>query len=376
MIIDNSKTKSISQASELQWQFVRDKLTVQQVEQWQSLEKKLAFTSASGSYLFASNADKLVNTPIIYALGYIKGELTIGLPLTIKPISSSQQSNCISFQCLQIISHDHLDFFVANGQQNFEVNGLLSSLVSACRKQLKGWHMYLARRWFFQQLPEQRYRSLSYVRKAAFYDIKDKAEIKQFVPKKLVKNLLRFERKLAVNGELIELSTFTAKAEIESSIEDFLKLESSGWKGKAGSAISKNKPLREFYQNCWSGFSETGNAVVYLLKRNERTIAAAIAYKNSDTLFLHKITYDESLSEFSPGSIMIKHILDKQLGDKQIVKVSFNTNPPWINRWHPQIDELHAIQCFNYNIKGWLLKLIFRTTDKLKLIKRARKAKS
>lgn len=376
MAIDNSDTKPINQATLLQWQFVNDSLNSQQLEAWGSLETKLDFTTASSSYVFAANAHKLVETQIIFALGYIEQQLRIALPLTIKPISNTQKSNCINFQCLQIISHDHLDFFVANGQQTFDTNNLLGSLVSACKKQLGGWHMLLARRWYFEQLPDDRYRSLSYVRKAAFYDIKDKTDIKQFVPKKLVKNLLRFERKLANNGEAIELVKHTTKKDVESSMADFLELESRGWKGEAGSAISKVRPLREFYENSWSSFAETGNAVVYLLKQEQRVIAAAIAYKNSDTLFLHKIAYDETLSAFSPGSIMIKHILEKQLLEKQLVKVSFNTNPPWIERWHPQLDELYAVQSFNNNIKGWLLKFFFRATDKLKLIKRSRKAKA
>jgi hypothetical protein len=354
----------------LQWVFENNDLSEQQQQQWIALESCCYPRSASGSLAFAVNAHLVIETPVIFALGYVDNELAISIPLTIKPISHKG----MNYQCLQTVSHNHLDFFIANGQQQFSTNELIESLTNACKNQIMGWHLFMARRWYFPDLPRSSVRSSNYSRQAAFYSLENKTDAKQVAPKKMLKNIARFEKKLQAEGGLLSLKAYYSEHNVSQSLDSFLELESSGWKGEAGSAISKNQQLRQFYQSCWSEFARSNNAIIFVLKLDDKPVASAIAFRSLDTLFLHKIAYDESLSAFAPGSILIKQILEFSLSQQNLVKLSFNTNPPWVNRWHPQIDELHAIQNFNRNPKGLFLRIAFRTLDQLKLIKRSIKA--
>ncbi len=351
----------------IKWTFVSGTLNDSQTKDWLDLQVRSKGATASGSLAFANNAYLIQPDQIpIYALGYVNQQLQIGLPLVCK----THTLLGIKFGLLQTINHDHLDFYVAPGQEYFDSNDLLTSLRNACRSQIKNWHLFLGRRWFFDKRPATPLISPVYSRQAAYYRLESKIDCGQVISKKQLKNLNRFERKLSDKSHSIKLLSVDKNDDVIMALDKFLELESTGWKGKAGSALANNKDTKKFYYQCWTAFAKAGDARMFLLYNQQDIIAAAIAYEHHSSLYLHKITYDESLSKSSPGSIMVKHIIDYAIEKDGLEMICFNTNPPWISRWHPAIHQLVAVQFFNTNIKGLLLRLVFSVTNHLKLLKR------
>ena len=339
---------------EVSWKFIFGELTEQQRIQWQQLDQQCKLGCASSTLTFAENAPLLLSDgERFYAFGYIEESLVFAIPLTKKHTNKYGFKTCY----IQITSHNHIDFYTAAGQNEANEEAMIVSLVSALKTQVNHWDLFFSRRWYFQSLKTQAITSRTYSRTAAYFSLDGKSEIKQVLPKKLVKNLLRFERKLTNSDSGLQLQIIKEKTEIQEALDQFYRVEASGWKAKAGSAIGINTDIREFYDQSWKSFANTGNGVVFLLTTEEQCIAAGVAYLKNNTVYLHKIAYDESLAKLSPGSILVKRIVEYAMAQEEIMKICFNTNPGWISRWHPDIAQLWAIQAFNSSVKGQLIRI-------------------
>jgi CelD/BcsL family acetyltransferase involved in cellulose biosynthesis len=84
-------------------------------------------------------------------------------------------------------------------------------------------------------------------------------------------------------------------------VERFLQLESSGWKGRAGTALSSSPAHAAFFRDVCAVFHRDGRLQLLRLKAGERTVAMKCSLSAGDTLFCFKIAHDEALGRFSPG---------------------------------------------------------------------------
>jgi len=355
----------------LKWTFVHDELSDLQKFEWLQLEKRSSKLSASGTLAFAQNAQLLIEgSTVFYALGYDDDNLKVALPLVVK------ETKKFGFKVnyLQVSCHNHFDYFVAAGQSELCEKELVESLIFACKKDVKNWDLFFSRRWYFNRPLPDHLISESYSRQAAYFNLENKHDIAEIMSKKLLKNINRFEKKIAQSDTQLELKIASDIPATEEALKHFYQIETSGWKGKAGSAIGLNKATLDFYNRCWNEFSRTNNSIIFRLFQENICIASGIAYKHDNTIYLHKIAYDESLSKNSPGSILVKHIIEYAISLNEISVICFNTNPPWISRWHPQIDDLIAVQAFNSNPKGIILRIGISCFHLLRRIKRRLKS--
>lgn len=351
-----------------EWQFITEQLSEAQINEWNRLCRTTNSCVAASFHSFAVHSRKLKQTQqTVFALGYHDKTLAVVIPcqLIVKKLAT------IKIRQLQIVSHDHLDFFTAAGQFGINKTQLLESLFQALAKEKNfKWHLFVGRRWFLPNLTNEAFISSTYHKKAAYFDLKNKQAIEEVVSKKLVKNIRRHEKKLSEQVESFKLEEMKTPEQLDSAITDFILLEKEGWKGKAGSAIGSSQRLVQFYQHTWQELSQFGYARVYLLKNSQQTIAAAIGFEFKQRVYLHKIAYDESLAKFSPGSILVKLIMESMLGKQSMKELCFNTSPDWVKRWHPQYHELRAVIGFNRNVIGNQLKWIFNATNRLRILKR------
>ncbi len=351
---------------QVKWIFQQSELTPEQRQAWDVLISNNQTSSASGTSSFALHGQLLTNEDErFYAFAYQHDKLIAALPLVIK----SASRKLFSFRYLQVAVHDHLDYFIAAGQNPQNEQQLIETLCKETKQQIKNWDMFFSRRWFFQNKPGNSLTSQSYQRQAAYFNLSNSSQIEQVLPKKLHKNLRRFEKKILASGKSLALHCATEQPQLNKALEAFYQIEASGWKGKAGSAIAKSEKLTNFYNNCWQEFASHGNAIVYRLCLDSKPIAACIAYRHKKTIYLHKIAYNEELAQLSPGSVMVKCIIESMLKQQGLDYICFNTNPPWVKRWKPQIDNLYAIQWFNHTAKGLVLSLVVGLYYRLRRLK-------
>ena len=81
----------------------------------------------------------------------------------------------------------------------------------------------------------------------------------------------------------------------------FLTLESSGWKGEAGTAMARRPRHGEFFTRMASGFERSGRFLMLALANDEHTVAMRCDLLAGGMSFNFKVAFDERFSRFSPG---------------------------------------------------------------------------
>ncbi len=365
----------------IEWLIKQGALTEHELQDWNHLLNNSSNVTSTNLIEFNLNGVSLCSLSApIYVLGYSKEldqnlEESKDLRIALILVKKQKSMLGIKFGLLQPVSHDHVDMMSILGAEHFNNSKCVSSLIKELNRSINSWSIFSARRLRDIKTINQLLISPNYARESAYFHLKNDKntplEIKNIIPKKLYKNISRFERKIESEQQtVLQLISYTTEEDVNTALSEFFTLEASGWKGEAGSAIQCNSELENFYRKSWGAFACDNFAKIFVLKSGDSVIASGIAFQTKDELILHKIAFDESLSQYGPGSILVKQIIQNAIDEGQVNSICFNTNPPWLKRWKPHRHRLVAIQIFNTNFKGNMFKFLFGLADKLRTLKR------
>lgn len=118
------------------------------------------------------------------------------------------------------------------------------------------------------------------------------------------KELRRLRTRLGETGRLESL-TFQRGDDLSAWADDFLALESAGWKGRAGTALACSDHMSGFLQTALAMLHANGELVFWKLVLDGKPLAMLFAMLSGDQAWLGKIAYDEAFSKFSPGVLLI-----------------------------------------------------------------------
>jgi hypothetical protein len=337
------------------WKIFKDSLPELVKTQWDNLLTSDPNSCASSSRVFFENYLTVVLN-IYYAVGYNDGNLVCVLPLTM----CDKKNGTLKYKCLGLTNHSNSDLFFAAGQTSINEADAIVKLKKQLKKEINQWDYFSTENWLLLNSVDKKYIQTRLKRKAAFFKLDDITDIREITSHKLIKNLTRLETKLIQSYGDTHLEKLTKPEKVQQGLDDFYEIEVSGWKGKSGSAIKSHPGLENFYNKTWQAFSESGHAVIFSLKSKNKSVASAIAFQNAKNLYLHKICYLESYQQYSPGSLLIKKIIEHYIEKKDMNKICFNTDPLWIQRWHPKKHELKTIHFFNNSLKAYILKFLYK----------------
>jgi CelD/BcsL family acetyltransferase involved in cellulose biosynthesis len=154
------------------------------------------------------------------------------------------------------------------------------------------------------------------------------------IPHKKRKELRRLRKRLADGGTLTS-TTASDPATLTAALLDFLALEASGWKGRAGTAAQRNDTVRCFVLEAVSALAAEGKASVARLALDGRAIAAIVTLRSGDAAWCWKIAYDETFSRASPGVQLLLDVTDDLLADTGIARADSCATAD-----HPMIDHV------------------------------------
>jgi CelD/BcsL family acetyltransferase involved in cellulose biosynthesis len=124
----------------------------------------------------------------------------------------------------------------------------------------------------------------------------------------------RKRRDLAENADL--------SSEIDSSPDvvarifaDFLTLETSGWKGRAGTAIAQHPDIERFVAGAVLGLAGQGKVIAGRLIRDGAAIAAMLILRSANGAWGWKVTYDENFAHYSPGMLLFADVTERLITD-------------------------------------------------------------
>jgi CelD/BcsL family acetyltransferase involved in cellulose biosynthesis len=162
-------------------------------------------------------------------------------------------------------------------------------------------------------------------------------------------------KKLEALGEV----NFRRVASVSSDLlDDFYRLESAGWKGKKGTAISCNSSTRRFYDQLAEAAEANNYFSMYVLELNRCPIAMHYGMTIGDTYYAPKVAYDENYKPYSPGQLLVmKVVQDCKL--RKIRKYELlGTLSDWKKVWANEMVQQKTYFIFAKTYKGQACYLI------------------
>ncbi|MGE5493621.1 MAG: GNAT family N-acetyltransferase, partial [Actinomycetota bacterium] len=105
------------------------------------------------------------------------------------------------------------------------------------------------------------------------------------------------------------LVCLTGTEQMRDAVGRFAALETSGWKGRAGTALGSDSIQGPFYADIMERFAETGQAFVYEYWLDDRLAASQLAIAAGSMLVLLKTTYNEEFAYYSPGRLLLREVI-------------------------------------------------------------------
>jgi hypothetical protein len=146
----------------------------------------------------------------------------------------------------------------------------------------------------------------------------------------------RLKRRLADQGKL-EHVVARGPDEIRHAIESFLTLEAAGWKGRERTAMAIDRYRAAFAREAVHRLAEQDMCRIHLLTLDGRAIACLIVFVEAGVAYTWKTAYDETLSAYSPGTLLMIEVTKQHLDDPNIVMTDSCAVPD-----HPVMSRLWA----------------------------------
>ncbi|MGM4923547.1 GNAT family N-acetyltransferase [Tardiphaga sp. 804_B3_N1_9] len=151
---------------------------------------------------------------------------------------------------------------------------------------------------------------------------------------KKLKELRRQRNRLAEHGG-VTFHVARTPAEIAATIDTFLTLEASGWKGKRGTALMQDAGDNAFIRSATKALAEHGQCEIVTLRAGDTPVASGVLLRHLDRAFYFKLGVDERFAKLSPGVQLTLDVTRHLCADPVIASADSTANAG-----HPMIDPI------------------------------------
>jgi len=140
------------------------------------------------------------------------------------------------------------------------------------------------------------------------------------------------ERRAEKLGEVV-IETVTDEADLDAALADGVRIEGSGWKGKAGSAIGSEGETLRFYSLFARRAARRGWLRLHFLRLGERRVAFDYTVAYGARRFMIKAGYDAEFAPISPSSLLVRTVLQRAF-ERGVEEFDFLGGPDaWKTCW-------------------------------------------
>jgi len=171
--------------------------------------------------------------------------------------------------------------------------------------------------------------------------------------KNLTHNLSRQRRRLREEGGVLELAMDRTAEAVADAVREYGLLETTGWKGEEGSAVAADNVQGRFYREMLQNFCSRGEAVIYRLRLNGKTVASDLCLQRDGTLVILKTAYDESVQGLSLGLLLHQEIFQSVFEEGKIRVIEFYGRlRDWHTKWTNEIRTMYHINFYRHRWVG------------------------
>jgi CelD/BcsL family acetyltransferase involved in cellulose biosynthesis len=128
-------------------------------------------------------------------------------------------------------------------------------------------------------------------------------------------------------------------AELGPLVDEALRVEAAGWKGRAGTALVHDSTRQAFFRRYTAAASSKGILRICLLRIGGHAAAMQVAVETGGRFWLLKVGYDERFARCSPGSLLlsetIRHAARRGLRSYEFLGNAESWTRPWTREVRP-----------------------------------------
>jgi hypothetical protein len=148
-------------------------------------------------------------------------------------------------------------------------------------------------------------------------DLDGEAYLKETLRSHHVREFRRLKRRLGEHG-VVEHVVARQPEEVRLALEEFLTLESAGWKGRERSALAVDRFRAPFAREATHRLAQRDLCRIHSLTLDGRTIASLVVFVEQGVAYTWKTAYDEAYAAYSPGTLLVIEITHQHLDDPNI----------------------------------------------------------
>jgi CelD/BcsL family acetyltransferase involved in cellulose biosynthesis len=159
-------------------------------------------------------------------------------------------------------------------------------------------------------------------------------DLRAELPTRRRKEFSRQMRRLAELGE-VTIESATALDQVAPRFEEFMALETAGWKGKAGTALLSSPGKAAFARAAVRNRARVGGVRIDAMRVAGKPAAMVVSFLAGHTAFTWKIAHDEGLARFSPGAQLMLELPKSMFAGEGVARIDSCAAAD-----HPMIDHL------------------------------------
>jgi CelD/BcsL family acetyltransferase involved in cellulose biosynthesis len=164
---------------------------------------------------------------------------------------------------------------------------------------------------------------------------------------------LRRKRKQAEKFGPISFQNYAPdEAEFPALLKELIRIEASGWKGAAGTAIASNPYQRQFFETYGAAAAKLGIARVFVMRIGEEVAAVRLAIEYLNCLWELKIGFNDAFSKCSPGQVLthetLRYVFEHGLDGHEFL----GADEAWERVWTDTAREYLSFRLYPYSIAG------------------------
>lgn len=164
---------------------------------------------------------------------------------------------------------------------------------------------------------------------------------------------LRRRRKKATACGAMNTEIITPQMdELDALLDEAVRVEGSGWKGRSGTALASNKEQLSFFRTYARLATEAGIFRLVFLRIGGQTAAIRICVECDGKFWGFKTGYDETFREFSPGKFLFIDIVRYAANAGLSTHEFLGNAAPWTREWTTDEHPLIRFRFYPYNFAG------------------------
>lgn len=141
-------------------------------------------------------------------------------------------------------------------------------------------------------------------------------------------------------------------------LERFLEVEASSWKGHEGSAIRCSGALTAFYTSLTRRLREAGWLEWHFLEGAGETLAANLAVRLGHSLIVWKLGYADHYARYSPGSLLFERLVQRSFESGEISEINLCTDHSWYSNWQMEWRRYCDLRIYPWRWRSVLIGLL------------------